>query len=157
MAPKPAIEQSPGCSGPRCWRSRPAGLPLAGQLFDRPRASCLVGRTSRCEKFPRHFVNGIWHIQTQLLSSSSGMFIRACLCSNCRASTSPTTPFTKRNWPLEPFRSWSELRYKPQMLRAPRCDAQTSFLAHCLNRYELAGVVTTSYDLTPRAGAWSGT
>jgi hypothetical protein len=159
--------------------SRPAGLPLAGELFDPPPRELLGWTNFPAREVPEAFRQWslahpdltaeqfIGHVyKNPFMFELPGEYFpyHPAFDAQLQLPEPPESP-TERwpirwptlveyvqlrlAWPLEPFRSWSELRYKPQMLRAPRCGAQTSFLAHCLDRYELAGVVTTNYDLTP--------
>jgi hypothetical protein len=51
-------------------------------------------------------------------------------------------------WPLESLRWPSQIRYRAQMLRAPQCPAHTAVVDELLQRFRLAGVVTTNYDVT---------
>lgn len=158
--------------------SRAAGLPLAGELFDQPPKGLLgwasrfasevpeayrqwrlsnanaaaeqfVGRIY-AEPFPfelpdSHFpFHSHYEAQMQLPEPSEPCFETWKL----RWAHLVEYLQLRLAWPLEPFRHPSELRYKPLMLRTPRCAAQIAAIDDCLRRYEVPGIVTTNYDIS---------
>jgi hypothetical protein len=158
--------------------SRAAGLPLAGELFDQPPKDLLnwasfmarevpsayrqwrlknadapteqfVGRVY-AKPFPlelphSHFpFHSLHDPQLQLPEPSEPCF------RTWRLWWADMVEYLQLRlaWPLEPLRWASELRYKPLMLRAPRCAAQIAAIDDCLRRHEVSGIVTTNYDIS---------
>lgn len=158
--------------------SRSAGLPLASELFDEPprdllqwagyfarnvpeayrqwkagnpdkNAEQFVGRVYE-EPFPyllpgNHFpYHPVRSAQMQLPEPSDPCMERWHL----RWPAMVEYLQLRLAWPLEPFRWPSELRYKPQLLRASHCAPHAALVSELLQRFELIGAVTTNYDVT---------
>ena len=158
--------------------SRPAGLPLASELFDHPPKSLLSWADFKAREVPEAFRQ--WRLKHP--DSAAEKFVGRVYSrpfgfdlpgsyfpfhpsySTQMQLPEPSEPCTERwflrwpdmaeylqlrlAWPLEPFRWPSEVRYKAQILRAPRCAAQVAAVDSILQRFELAGLVTTNYDVT---------
>lgn len=158
--------------------SRPAGLPLAGQLFDEPPGDLLRWAGYFARDVPEAF------LQWKMLNphQNAEQFVGRVYeepfpyvlpgahfphCSALSAQMQLPEPSDPRMehwllrwpamveylqlrlaWPLDPFRWPSELRYKPQMLRASSCAAHIGLISELLQRFELTGAVTTNYDVT---------
>jgi len=158
--------------------SRPAGLPLAGQLFDEPPQDLLqwaryfardvpeaylqwkkLNPTQNAEQFVgrvyegpfpyllpgTHFPYHSAHSAQMQLPEPSDPLLQQW---DLRWPAMVEYLQLRLAWPLEPFRWPSELRYKPQILRASSCPAHMDLISELLHRFELVGAVTTNYDVT---------
>lgn len=158
--------------------SRVAGLPLAGELFDQPPEELLrwagfsarevpeayrQWRLASADSAAEQFVGRVYAEPFSFELPQSCFPFHSDYDPQLQLPEPSGPHFRTRRlwwpdmaeylqlrlaWPLEPIRRDSELRYKPLMLRTPRSEAQIAAIDACLQRYDVAGIVTTNYDIS---------